>query len=261
MSKGKGKEVATKPDWKDELATLDQEMGWDDQESSDWADNSEAADDAPGATMTHCDQISPYDAQKYLRNGGNKSYNNPPDSHEDEEVTSEEMQRTIWDAAVEESRSAPLVGPSTESLHHDDDDLTQNPAVPKSKLEEYLYHRFGPDLKYENRCWCHETLHDGAEEGKQYKREYFARAGTVLIKDPCVLLSHSQEDMPGTEGVDKPVLMVTTPEGESLYPHDMEDYPEPAAATWHGPRLGWGGRTPPQEEYVVPYEDEDGADI
>lgn len=38
MSKGKGKQVATKPDWKEQLATLDKAMGWDEEDGMDWAD-------------------------------------------------------------------------------------------------------------------------------------------------------------------------------------------------------------------------------
>lgn len=184
------------------------------------------------------------------------------------------MQKILWDAAVEEARSAAYVDTSTDALYDDDDDdeefhttreqqeeQEEECIQPMSKLEAYIYHRFGPDVIYGNRCSCHERLYDAKEEKNKSMREYFAQAGgSSLIKDPCVLLQYPQDDIPGTEHVDKPVLMVTTPEGETLYPHDMEEYPEPHPASWHGPRIGWGGAFP-QGQHVVPYEDEDGADI
>lgn len=323
MSKGKGKEAATEPDWKEKLAMLDEELGWDEEAGLDWADSIEAEkqevftpnqpppskqakkshanisqdieqydaansqvkqDVTSGAIMTECDYANYYDTQKYLGNGKTYAHYEPSKCIGDDELMSAEMQKTIWEAAVEEARAAAEPWDGTDYLYedHDQNDIYNAPNhqeqtvgpyeedeeeedqeafQPKSKLEAYLYHRFGPDLRYENRCSCHNHLHDAVEEEKQWKRDYFAQAGqTPLIKDPCVLLPYPQEDLPGTENVDKPVLMVTTPEGETLFPHDMEEYPEPPTASWHGPKIGWGGAVP-QGENVVPYEDEDGADI
>ncbi|KAG6362685.1 hypothetical protein INS49_007778 [Diaporthe citri] len=322
MSKGKGKEIATKPDWKEQLAMLDQELGWDEQEGSDWADSCEPEEQevfnpnrplrsendkkniaktlqsteknhgaysqakqevSSGAVTTDCDYTPCHDSQQQFGNGRNHAHYEPSDSIEDDEVMSADMQKTLWEAAVEETRSAVCVDTSTDALYdyeqeedvdtaskqrEEEEDLSEQQEEqdeehfqPKSRLEAYIYHRFGPDINYENRCSCHERLYDFSEEQNKRTREYFAQAGgSNLIKDPCVLLPYPQDDLPGTENVDKPVLMVTTPEGETLYPHDMEEYPEPPAASWHGPRIGWGG-APTQGGHVVPYEDEDGADI
>lgn len=330
MSKGKGKEVATQPDWKEKLAMLDEELGWDEEAGSDWADSVEAEtqevftpnrpapskqddkshanisqstqqdhgaysqatqDVTSGAIMTESDDATYYDAQEYFDNGSNHANYEPSDCIGDDELMSAQMQKTIWDAAIEEARAAAEPWEGTDHLYINDDqneicnapeqqqevegpyedqeedwedeeDEEEEPIQPKSKLAAYLYHRFGPEIRYEDRCSCHEHLSDYAEERKKWKRDYFAQAGASgLIKDTNVLLPYPQEDLPGTENVDKPVLMVTTPEGETLFPHDMEEYPEPPAASWHGPRIGWGGAAPQGEEHLVPYEDEDGADI
>lgn len=314
MSKGKGKEVATKPDWKDQLAMIDQEVGWDEQAGSDWADSCEAAsqevfypkpitpkhdskshtnkvkltEQNPGVCsrtkqdvesddiINNCagwDYASCQETQGNFSNGSNHAHYKPSDSIQEGEIMSADMQRTIWEAAVQEHESVARTEHNTDALYNDDDqeDSYTIPKQQQGEEEEHiqakntqtggLYHRSGSEIRYENRYACHEYLFDRAEEGKKRKREYFAQAGeTGLIKDPCILLPYPQDDIPGTEDVDKPVLMVTTPEGETLYPHDMEEYPEPPAASWHGPKIGWG-RAPQQGEYVVPYEDEDGPDI
>ncbi|KAI7785654.1 hypothetical protein LA080_006674 [Diaporthe eres] len=298
MSKGKGKEVASKPDWKDQLDMLDQELGWDEEAGWDWADSFEAdsqevfAPNRPlqsehdNKNIANILQFTEHNHGAYspAKQDINHAHYGPFNSIEDDEVMSADMQKSLWEAAVEEARSAACVDASTDALYNDDDDeetyttpkqqedlyegqeeQEEESIQPMSKLEAYIYHRFGPDVIFENRCSCHERLCDAREEQNKSTREYFAQAGgSDLIKDPCVLLPYPQDDVPGTEYVDKPVLMVTTPESETLYPHDMEEYPEPPPASWHGPRIGWGGASPQGGHvvpYVVPYEDEDGADI
>lgn len=335
MSKGKGKEIATKLDWKEQLAKLDQEFGWDEQAGTDWADDCEpekqevhtptrpppsqhnnknvanplqstkqdCVDDSmaepefdPRMAMTDDEYAACYNAQVQFDNNSNGAHHGPSDHFEEDDITSAEMQRRIWDAAVQESlrsgqNNVPYEGPSTYATEYNDyqeqaysahqqqedydeenDNYYGNGAEeghqeeriqPKSRLTAYLYHRFGPDIRYENRCPCHEHLCDAEEERKKYEREYYAHQGrTTLMRDRCILLPHPQAALPGNEHVDKPVLTITTAEGEMLYPHDMEEYPEMvAAAEWHGPGVGWGGAAPPEEGDVVPYEDEDGADI
>lgn len=275
MSKGKGKEVATKPDWKDQLAMLDQEVGWDEQAGSDWADSCEA----------ESQEVFTPNRPTPRKHGNKKSANNvqsseqdythyePSDSIQDDEIMSAEMQRTIWEAAVREHGAVAYTEHNTDALDDDDaqEDIytatrkqqeeEQEHVEVESMLTDDSYHPSGSKFRYEDQHPCHELLCDLAEEGKKRKREYFAQAGeTGLIKDPCVLLPYPQDDIPGTEEVDKPVLMVTTPEGETLYPHDMEEYPEPPAASWHGPKIGWG-RAPHEGEHVVAYEDEDTPDF
>lgn len=301
---------------------LDQELGWDEQEGSDWADSCEPeehevfAPDRPlrreydkknnanvsqsaennhraysqakqdvssGAALTDSDYNTCHDANQHFGNDRNDAHYELSDSSEDDEVMSADMQKTLWEAAVGQARSAACVDTSTDALYDDDDEEDPYTASdqqeeedwyqekeeqeeeeyfqPKSRLEAYIYHRFGPDINYENRCECHERLYDAREEKNKRTREYFAQAGgSNLSKDTCVLLPYPQDHMPGTEKVDKPVLMVTTPEGETLYPHDMEEYPGPPPAWWHGHRIGWEG-SPYQGEHVAPYEYEDGGDI
>lgn len=246
MSKGKGKEVAIKPDWKDQLAMLDQEVGWDEQAGSDWADSCEAESQevfTPNRP-TPCKHGNKNNANSVQLSEQDQKNDEPFDSIQDDEIMSADMQRTIWEAAVRENGAVACAEHNTDALYDDND-------------QEGIYSY----IRYEPRYPCHELLCDLAEEGKKRKREYFAQAGeTGLIKDPCILLPYQQGDIPGTEDVDKPVLTVTTPEGETLYPHDMEEYPEPPAASWHGPKIGWG-RAPHEGGCVVAYEDEDTPDF
>lgn len=304
MSKGKGKEVATKPDWKEQLAMLDQDLGWDEQAGSDWADSCEAEeqevltpnlslqiehnhrikanisqsteknhgaysqaeqDVSPGNAMTNWDYTCSYDTQQQFGNGNNYAPYELSDFIADEEIMSADMQKTLWEAAVDQARSAACVDTSTDALYDDDEEEEEIHTAPNQSQEEECFYEdqeeeeeehFQPKSKF-GTYLCNPT-----EEKNKSKREYFAQAGgSCLIKDPCILLPYPQADMPGTENVDKPVLTVTTPEGETLYPHDMEEYPEPLPASWHGPVIGWGGGPYQGEEHVVPYEDEDGADI
>ncbi|KAH8788164.1 hypothetical protein F5883DRAFT_513919 [Diaporthe sp. PMI_573] len=283
MSKGKGKEKATEPDWKEQVAMLDRQFGWDDEADSDWANSCDA------------------EQQKLTDNGNENAFQIPSCTLEYDNIISPEMQRRIWDAAVEESKSSkrahdsgPCEGASTHAIfddsqeqdgaaqqqqmeddegwetaqeEHDEVDDEQEVIEPKSELAAYIYHRFGTgEIRYENRCECCDYLVDHAEERNKRKRKRFARAGgTSLIKDPCALLPYKQDDLPGTEDVDKPVLMVTTPEGETLYPHDLEEYPEPLAASRIESQIEMEQpmtiRLRRQSEYLVPYEEEDGPDI
>lgn len=274
MSKGKGKEVATKPDWKDQLAMLDQEVGWDEQAGSDWADSCEAESQevfTPNRP-TPCKHGNKNNAHNVQSSEQDHTHYEPSDTIQDDEIMSAEMQRTIWEAAVQENGSVACTEQNTDALYgYDDQEDIYTTPKQKQEDEEHVQaestltgdpdHCSGSDVRYENRYACHELLCDLAEEGKKRKREYFAQVGeTGLIKDPCILLPYPQDDIPGTEDVDKPVLMVTTPEGETLYPHDMEEYPEPPAASWHGPKIGWG-RAPHEGEDMVPYEDEDTPDF
>lgn len=306
--------MATKPDWKDQLAMLDQKVGWDERAGSDWADTYEAENqevfypeptiskhDSKSHTnnmklteqdhgvcfwekqdvksddiMNNCadrDFAACQETQGNFGNGSNHASCEPFESIQADEIMSADMQRTIWDAAVQEHASVACTEHDTDALYNDEDqeDIYTTPEQQQGEEGEHikakstqtgdLHHRSGSEIRHETRYACPEYLCDRAEEGKKRKREYFAQAGeTGLIKDPCILLPYPQDDIPGMEDVDKPVLMVTTPEGETLYPHDLEEYPEPPAASWHGPKIGWGG-APRQGEYVVPYEDEDGPDI
>ncbi|KKY34425.1 hypothetical protein UCDDA912_g05601 [Diaporthe ampelina] len=244
----------------------------------------------PRMVMTEYDFAACYEAQVQFDNNSSGAHHDPSEYVEDDGIMSEAMQRSIWDAAVEESVSlghnyVPYEGPSTyaknyndyqaqacdaqsqqqeeQDYQYEDEESQQEEQIqPKSKLMAYVYHRFGPHIRYEDRCSCHEHLYDAEEEQKKYEREYYAQAGqTHLMKDRCVLLPHPQAALPGTEHVDKPALTVTTPEGETWFPHDVEEYPDPPPASWHGPGIGWGGAPPPRGLYLVPYEDEDGADI
>lgn len=275
MSKGKGKEVATKLDWKDQLAVLDQEVGWDEQAGSDWADSCEVESQevfTPNrpTPRKHGNKNNANNVQSSKQN---HKHDEPSELIQDDELMSADMQRTIWEAAVREHGAVACTEHNTGALYDDKDqkDIYATPEKQQQEEEEHVqaksmltgdsHHPPGSDIRYENRYACHELLCDLAEEGKKRKREYFAQVGeTGLIKDPCILLPYPQDDIPGTEDVDKPVLMVTTPEGENLYPHDMEEYPEPPAASWHGPKIGWG-RAPHQGEDVVPYENEDTPDF
>lgn len=296
MSKGKGKEIATKPDWKEQLAMLDHKLGWDEEAGSDWADSCETKnqevftpnrqlqsgyENKNSANILQFTEHN-HEAYSHSKQDSNHAHYQASDSIQDDEVMSADMQKTLWEAAVEEARSVACVDTSTDTLYDDVVDETystpkqqqeeedsyeeqeeqeEERIQPKSKLEAYIYHRFGSDIIYENRCSCHEHLYDPREEQNKSTREYFVQAGgSNLIKDPYLLLPYPQDDIPATEHVNKPLLMVTTPEGDTLYPHDMEEYPEPPPASWHGPRIGWGGASP-QGGHVVPYEDEDSADI
>lgn len=293
MSTGKGKEIATKPDWKEQLAILDQKLGWDVAAGSEWADSCETENhevftpDQP-LQNEHENENNANILQFTEHSHGDYSHANQDSNHtrcqaldsiEDDEVVSADMQKILWEAAVEEARSVACVDPRIDT-GDDNDEIYTKPnqhqqeedsyeeeeqeeelIQPESKLEAYIYHRFGLDIIYENRYSFHEHLYDPREEQNKRTREYFTQAGgSNLIKDPCMLLPYPQDDISGTEHVNKPLLMVTTPKGETLYPHDMEEYPEPPPASWHGPKIGWGGASP-QGGHVVPYEDEDSADI
>lgn len=322
MSKGKGKETATEPDWKDKLAKLDQQFGWDEQAGSDWADDCDAEKqevcylnflaqcehdnknftnasqstnkhevlsatakmDISSGSITDHELAASSQAETHNDHGSNNPFHNASDTFEDDEIMSPEIHRRIWDAAVEESRSSghdhatparyddqeQFDAVQQEQMDHDEyreteEEEWEEEIQPKSALAAYIYHRFGTGpIRYENRCSCCEYLRDEREERRKRDRAYFVQRGeTCLIKDPCVLLPYRQEDLPGTEHVDKPVLMVTTPEGETLYPHDLEVYPEPLANSRNGARIE--GRTPlavlNEGDYCVRYEEEDTADI
>lgn len=317
MSKGKGKGVATEPDWKEKLAKLDQQFGWDEQASSDWAEDCDAEKqevcppncpprgehdnknytnasqstkkakmNITSSSITNHETVASSEARIHNDNGSNSPFHHAPDTFEDDEIMSPEIQRRIWNAAVEESGSsghdhaAParhdnqdqIDAAQQQRMDHnenwetEEEELEEEEIRPKSELAAYIYHRFGtgPKIRYENRCSCCEYLVDAREERRKRDREYFVRTGeTCLIKDPCVLLPYKQEDMPGTESVDKPVLMVTTPEGETLYPHDLEEYSEPPANSRNGTRIERGRplAIPSESEYLMRYEEEDSADI
>lgn len=320
MSKGKGKEKATEPDWKEKIAMLDQQFGWDDETGSDCADSCDAAKQevcTPNRPpQSEHDNKDYTEASQSTDNGRENAFQIPSDTLEDGEIMSPEMQQRIWDAAVEESRSSsrehgnrPCEDPSSHAIFDDDKkqvDVAQQQQMedgegfettqeendksdgrsndegwetaqeehdevddeqeiqPKSALAAYIYHRFGKaEIRYENRCLCHEYLRNHEEEQRKRHREYFAQGGeTCLIKDPCVLLPYKQIDLPGTENVDKPVLMVTTPEGETLYPHDLAKYPEPPAASRDdtGNEIVRPLAIRRQSEYLVSYEEEDTPD-
>ena len=86
----------------------------------------------------------------------------------------------------------------------------------------YIEHRFGPRLDYEQRCFCHDWLVDAREQRNNTLRMYYAQSGTVLPIDGCTLREYPQDDMPGTEGMEKPLVTVTTPDGKVLWPHDEQ---------------------------------------
>lgn len=324
MSKGKGKETATDPDWKEKLAKLDEQFGWDQQAGSDWADDCDGEEqevcyldflaesehdnknftNAPRSTnkdhlvsattkmnissgyTTDHELAASSEAEKHDDHGSTNPFHHASETFENDENMSPEIQRRTWDAAVEESRSSGHdhataarhddqehvdVGQQYQTDHDEyweteEEEVEEEEIQPKSALAAYIYHRFGtgPTIRYENRCWCCEYLVDKREERRKRDRAYFAWTGeTCLIKDPCVLLPYKQEDLPGTENVDKPVLTVTTPEGETLYPHDLEVYPSPPADSRTGARIE--RRTPlailNESDYGLRYEDEDSADI
>ncbi|KAI3391132.1 hypothetical protein diail_7917 [Diaporthe ilicicola] len=310
MSNGKGKEIATKPDWKQQLAILDQELGWDDDICSDWAESGDLEkhqknntpkpppsdynnnglhdqpkapqndqmvyhntehDDAAGAIMKDYDYAASCDAAQCIDSDINGTYRNTSDYLlEEDDITSLEMQKSIWEAAVMEAKGADKNQPQHDASEPCEDTITSGTDDEQGHMEYYpeehtsqcaetnsqwkIYYSLchGEDYRYEHNCWCAAWLHDATEERNKYMRAYYQYRGEGLMKDRCVLLPHPQEELPGTEEVDKPMLMVTTPEGETLWPHDLEEYPEPKASK------GWPAA---KGNYVVPYEDEDGADI
>ncbi|KAK2611571.1 hypothetical protein N8I77_004904 [Diaporthe amygdali] len=320
MLTGKGKQVAAKPDWKEQLAMPDQDVGWDAPSGLDWAesgnpekqevftpsphpsrrDHNGLTDDPQSKENDHhvsfaksenenasttimtdyayaayCSDFAACyndyavygDTSQYL--DSDKYFDAWGCILEDDPITSLEVQQSIWEAAVGESRGAEKGQHHHTSTRSTDDgrqthfcsqakQAQEQCVQPKSQLVAYLYHRFGEDIRYENRCCCHEWLYDCVEEDRKATRTEYSLTGGGLPKDDCVLLPYPQEEMPGTEHADKPVLMVTTPEGEALFPHDMGDYPEPTISS----ERPIGGEMAAQvRDYVTPYEDEDGADI
>jgi hypothetical protein len=148
---------------------------------------------------------------------------------------------------------------------------------PATPLEQYVQHRFGTtrwgEIRYENRCSCCELLHDRSGEGNERQRAHIARTGdTPLSQDSCFLCPFGrQRDDEYPQAAGMPVLMVTTPEGETFYPHDMTTYsdpPAPAAAAVVATPPGSSGigrvlppLRPQAREGFVPYEEEDTPDI
>lgn len=344
MSKGKGKQVATKPDWKEQLAMLDKAMGWDEEDGTDWADRADSSeaenqqvytptrphqskstnknlakklqsnglnhsadtpteeDIASGAMDTDYDYAACCRAQKYFDKDRNGTCHEPSGDLEDGIVLSEAVQKILLDEAKRSRLSDQALGngtregPSTNALYDDsDDDQIQDHVTrkqqnhhqeekdgeketdheeqdqeehvqpKKNELKDSPEHHSGSDTCSEDALLLNQYLCDSSEEGKKKTREFFAQVGcSCLIKDPCVLLPHPQDALPGTEDVDKPVLTVTTPEGETLYPHDLEEYleppPPPPQATHPEQGISRGG-TSPEGDRVVPYEEGDGTDI
>lgn len=240
-------------------------------------------------------------AQEYFDKDRNGTCHEPSDDLEDDIVLSEAVQKILLEEAKKFKRSDRALtdgtreGPSTDALYddsdddqiqdhatrkqqnhdqeekeggketnHEDQDQEENVQLNENELKDSPDHHSGSDTCSEDLPPLIKYLCDSSEEGKKKTREFFAQAGcSCLIRDPCVLLPHPQDALPGTEDVDKPVLTVTTPEGETLYPHDLEEYPEepsPHEAARHGLGIGRGWE-PPEGERVVPYEEEDGADI
>lgn len=240
MSKDKGKEVAAGPSWKDKLAMLDQKYGWDEGDGSDWSDICE--EDNQQVLGESRPLHSVYDSQ------------NRPDASQ-----------STGNANIEAAQDLPNDFDGSdedwETENEDDEDeyeSEEQDIQPMHPLAGYLLHRFGPRLRWEDRCECCEFLVDHREERRKRDRAHFAETGeTGLGKDRCVLLWFRQADPPGTENVDKPVLMVTTPEGDELYPHDLQEYPDPPADS----RGEWPPVSANKRQHAVAYEDEDSPDF
>ncbi|KAG8157177.1 hypothetical protein KVR01_012885 [Diaporthe batatas] len=239
MSKGQGDGGAAGPNWRDKLAMLDQRYGCDEDDCSE-SSNTCGSD---SEEVSREDRPSPNEQN---------SHNDTDDAQSTGSVIKNPAQ-DLPDVFYDDDEDW-----ETESEEDHDDESDEDDNQPKSSLLTYLYHRFGPSLRWENRCTCCEFLVDRREARRKVEREYFAQAGgSCLIKDPCVLLPYRMADLPGTENVDKPVLTVTTPEGEELYPHDLEEYPEPPEDS----RAGGPLASPNSRRYAVPYEEEDGPDL
>lgn len=230
------KEVAPEVDWKEKLALLDQHLGWDDDHVSAWSDICD--EDDQQVYKKNRPLPSDYDDQNHSDTSQSAGSVNET-AVEDLEDAFHDEEAEIWETEDEE----------------DDYDSKEDDMPPMHPVLQYLYHRFGPRLRWEDRCECCEFLIDPREERRRLDRVYYARKGTPMAKCPCVLLSHRQADLPGTENVDKPVLMVTTPEGDQVYPHDLKEYPDvPADSRGGRPLVS-------QREYAVPYEEEDTPDF
>ncbi|KAL1850650.1 hypothetical protein Daus18300_012861 [Diaporthe australafricana] len=284
MSPGKGKAVATTPDWKDKLAMLDQEMGWDDESGSDWAESgpskthqSTQNEDPSGNTINDFDYAADYNAAESL-DGNDTHYDVPAYLLDDDPTTTLEMQQSLWDTAVmganksgendnqpEHDAGGPSEDTSSDGSAYEEDDHVPfyaeqhtNQCVELNCQEaSYCYYHYGEEYHYQARCWCHAYLADPTAERNKQQRAYYETNGTVLLQDPCALLPYPQEPLPGTENVVKPIILVTTPEGENLFPHDLQEYPDPAVVR----ERPVSGGLPAQGGYLVPYEDEDSPDF
>lgn len=307
MSTGKGKQVANKPDWKQQLAMLDQEMGWDDDSGSEWAESGpsdkQQVNNTPNPplsdhdnnglanlpqstqndetfhheTENNFDYAANYNAAQLL-DSKDTCYDASEYLLDDDPTLSPEMQQSIWEAAVMESNRPvenhhqlehnarePCEATSSGATHDEEghthyyypEQHTSQCVELNNETSAYFYYHYGHDTGYESRCWCHVWLYNATEERNKATRAFYSSNGTVLQQENCVLLPYPQEALPGTEKVDKPMLVVTTPEGETLFPHDLQEYPEPAAAKDRPVTGGLAARG----GYVVPYEEEDSPDF
>lgn len=252
MDAGKG---AARKNWKDQLAELDREYGWDTTEGNlDWdeevdkdKDNDEGKGDEAKGRGLGAEEGRTLGARRRKSRTAVAAgrevlfYNNKHDQEDESAIVSEDDEEYF--SAVEtmgEEQTMRRFSSRTCSRRKDDDDDDEDTAACQTTSRQgrnrrgedfelrpglmvYLEHRFGPHFDYEDRCFCHEWLVDQREQRIRTERMYYAHAGTVLLKEGCVLRPFPEDDLPGTEEVDKPMVTVTTPDGEIFWPHMEPD--------------------------------------
>ncbi|KAK7732511.1 hypothetical protein SLS53_008396 [Cytospora paraplurivora] len=243
MDAGKG---AARKKWKDQLAELDRECGWDTTEGNlDWDEevdkDKDKGDVAKGRGLgAHKGKTLGARRRKSrtaVAEGREVLFYNNKHNREDESAIVSEDDEEYF-SAVEEMGEEPIMRRfSSRSRQEEDGDDTAACQTTSHQgqnrrgedfeirpgLMAYLEHRFGPQFDYEDRCFCHEWLVDQREQRIRTERNYYAHAGTVLLKEGCVLRAYPEDEVPGTEDVDKPMVTVTTPDGEIFWPHMERD--------------------------------------
>ncbi|ROV96538.1 hypothetical protein VMCG_07787 [Cytospora schulzeri] len=236
MDNGKGDRF-TKKDWKDQLADLDKQYGWD-TASIKWDDDADIYEDQgyrqASSENTHLDHRlrTPLEGVVYLDHNSEKESAVVDEDDEEYYSTVEYQDEPTTPTSSNEYRyhnSFDSVSCVDSTRVHEEITNQRSGGLDfelRPGLMDYLEHRFGPDFQYQDRCFCHEWLADYREQSNKAERMYYTQYGTCLQQDACVLREYPQADMSGTEKVDKPKLTVTTPEGETLYPHDEREWPQ-----------------------------------
>lgn len=230
MDNKNGNSIPKPKDWKDQLADLDRQCGWDPAASLNWDEenNDDVGDDCrhPIEYENHVDRPTTPLREIIFLSSQNDNDSAIIDEDDEEYYSAVEYMDGEPSSPASSNKHKDYSGAHTMKM-----DLIDR-AVAQEKLElelspgfvAYVEHRFGPNIQYDDRCPCHEWLVDLREQRKRTERMYYAQYGTILPQDACVLREYTQADMHGTGDVDKPVLTVTTPDGETLYPHDEREW-------------------------------------
>lgn len=249
MDNGKESSIDRKKDWKDQLADVDKKCGWHPGASLNWDDE---FDDDEGQDCRQAVQGEDHLEERPKTPLREIIFVDIQDNSESAIIDEDDEE---YYSAVEYMDDAPSLPASSsrqrtyngahafgvgdvDGARAQENTRKESPEIDyqlRPGLVTYVEHRFGPNIQYEDRCLCHEWLVDLREQRNRSERMYFAQYGTCLPQDACVLREYPQADMPGTEDVDKPMLTITTPDGETLHPHDERVWPQSSPSSAPSP--------------------------